>query len=452
MKIKVIEKSYDEVMRLKSRRKRHRRPIKPNIFFRTLMKVVAAPDLKNANFKSEKIGMERLGDEPALFLMNHSSFIDLEIVADLLFPRPFNIVTTSDGFIGKDWLMRHIGCIPTNKFVTDTTLVRDIMYAIKKKRSSIVLFPEAGYSFDGTSTTLPETTAQLIKHLGIPVVMIHSYGAFSRDPLYNNLHKRAVDVNATETYILSPEDIERLSVEEIDDIVHREFSFDSFEWQFEHNIKIDDPTRAEGLNRVLYKCPHCLAEGKTVGDGTTLTCSSCGATYELNEYGHLDYKGEGEGKFTHIPDWYLWEREMVREEILRDEYAVDVPVDICMTVDTTKLFRIGTGRLTHGKDGFVLEGDGSSFRYEQKPMASYTVNSDFNWYELGDIISIGNNEHLFYCFPRIEGDIVAKIRLASEELYKIVKAKANAEREARRAEREAERAKSAAEANHNTQA
>ena len=42
------------------------------------------------------------------------------------------------------------------------------------------------------------------------------------------------------------------------------------------------------------------------------------------------------------------------------------------------------------------------------------------WYELGDVICIGNGEHLFYCFP--QGNVpVAKARLAAEELYKLHK-------------------------------
>ena len=71
--------------------------------------------------------MDKLGrKEPCLYLMNHSSFIDLKIVATILYPRRFNIVMTSDGFVGKRWLMRSLGCIPTNKFVTDTALVRNM--------------------------------------------------------------------------------------------------------------------------------------------------------------------------------------------------------------------------------------------------------------------------------------------------------------------------------------
>jgi hypothetical protein len=36
------------------------------------------------------------------------------------------------------------------------------------------------------------------------------------------------------------------------------------------------------------------------------------------------------------------------------------------------------------------------------------------------MISIGNSRHLFYCFPKKQEEtIVAKARLAAEELYKL---------------------------------
>ncbi len=420
MKIKIIEKPYSAVIaEHRAKKEKHQRPIKPNIFFRTLMKLAALPDLFETRFRCERVGMERLGKkEPAFFLMNHSSFIDLEIVADVLYPRPFNIVATTDGFIGKDWLMRQIGCIPTKKFVTDTTLVRDMMHSVKKLKDSIVMYPEVGYSFDGTATTMPDTLGKCVKMLGIPLCVITTYGAFTRDPLYNNLHKRKVDISAKVEYVLSSEEIAKMSAEEINEIIKEKFSFDAFKWQRENHIKIDEPLRAEGLNRVLYKCPHCMTEGKMHGEGIYLECTACGAKYRLDEYGSL--VGENvEARFSHPPLWYAWERETVREEILRGEYSLDIPVDIMVSVDTKNLYHIGEGRLTHSTEGFHLTDNLGELDYTQKPTASYSVNSDFNWYEIGDIVGIGDGECLYYCFPRCEGDIVAKVRLAAEEIYKL---------------------------------
>lgn len=396
----------------------HQKPLKQYFVFRLLLLIVSLWDLWRTRFTYRLIHMERLSkNEPCLILMNHSSFIDLKVAARLLCTRPFHIICTLDGFVGKPRLMRLIGCIPTRKFMTDVTLVRDMVYATKTLKSSILMFPEASYSFDGTQTPLPDSLGKCLKILKVPVVMIRTEGAFSRDPLYNNLQLRKVRVSAEVEYLLSPEEIDAKSPQELNDILKEKFTFDYFRWQQENKVCIKEPFRADGLNRMLYKCPHCQTEGKMLGQGTTLSCQHCGKTYELTEYGYLKCEG---GVFTHIPDWYRWERECVRQEILSETYRMEIPVAIYMLVNTDIICQVGEGTLTHSKDGFHLTGCEGKLDYRQEPLASYSLYSDFFWYEIGDMICIGNEHAQYYCFPQDCGDIVAKTRLATEELYKIV--------------------------------
>ncbi|MBE6931560.1 MAG: 1-acyl-sn-glycerol-3-phosphate acyltransferase [Ruminococcaceae bacterium] len=417
MKIKVKDMAYEDVLRLP--KKAHKRPLKPSPFFRLVMRAASVPDLLATRFSFTKIGMEKLGrNEPCLVLMNHSSFIDLEIAATVLFPRPFSIVCTTDGFVGKGWLMRLIGCIPTQKFVTDLSLIRDMQYAVRERGNTVVLFPEAGYTFDGTTAALPDSVGFCVKKLGVPVVMVQTYGAFLRDPLYNNLQKRKVKVSAEVRYLLSPEEVATMRPDEINAKVRDAFAFDNFRWQQENEIRITEPFRADYLNRVLYKCPHCLAEGKMIGRGITLHCPDCKKTYTLTETGRMEAV-DGQTEFSHIPDWYAWQRQCVRKDLEEGRYSLSVPVDICMLVDTKCLYRVGEGTLTHTAEGFTLTGCDGKLHYSQKPAASYSLNTDFYWYELGDVISIGTTDALYYCFPKEGVDLAAKTRLAAEELYKL---------------------------------
>ena len=426
MKIKAIKRSYNEIIEeFRSTKHTHVKPKKPSILFRTLMKVVSIPDLLATGFKCKKIGMDKLSKkEPAFFLMNHSSFIDLEIVASSLYPRPFNIVTTTDGFIGKDWLMRQIGCIPTKKFTSDTTTVRDILHAVKKLNSSVLMFPEAGYTLDGTATVIPDTIGKCVKMLGIPLVMIKTYGAFSRDPLYNNLQKRKVKVSATLELLLTKEEVNSASPEEINEIVQQQFTFDGFRWQKDNNVRISEHFRADGLERVLYKCPDCLQEGKMKGRGIKIVCENCGAEHELSEYGEL-VPINAKTTFNYVPDWYKWEREEVLTEINSGAYALDAPVNIWISLDTKKLYDVGEGRLIHNENGFRLTSTDGAINYEHKPLASYSICADFNFYEVGDVIALANPECIYYCFPKDQTVPVAKARLAAEEIYKKVYAAKN---------------------------
>lgn len=421
MKIKTKVLSYQQVMDIPV--PAHHKPMKQLFLVRLILRIASIPDLLSTRFKCTKIGMEKLGKrQPCLVLMNHSSFIDLEIASTILFPRSFHIVCTTDGFVGKNWLMRFLGCIPTKKFMQDVNLVRDMVYTTKTLKSSVLMYPEASYSFDGTATPLPDSLGKCIKIMGVPVVVIQTQGAFARDPLYNNLQKRKVKVSATMQYVLSPEDIAEKSAAEINEIIQSHFAFDGFRWQQENQIRIKEKFRADCLNRVLYKCPNCNSEGKMIGKGIHLTCHHCLKQYELTELGYIKAL-EGETEFDHVPDWYKWERECVRKELENGTYKLDVPVDIYMMVDTKCVYKVGEGQLTHTTAGFSLKGCDGAIDYKQSPKSSYSLYSDYYWYEIGDMVSIGDDRAQFYCFSKREGDIVAKTRLAAEELYKLVTAK-----------------------------
>lgn len=416
MKIKQKKKSYADVVKIPAPARI--KPRKPLFILKWLIKALSAVDLFRLGARFTQSGMEKLGKkEPALILMNHSCFLDLEMAEHYFYPRSLSIVCTSDGFVGKEFLMRSIGCIPTQKFVPDMNLIRDMSYALKTLGTSILMYPEASYSFDGTATPLPSSLGGLVKLLKVPVVTMITYGNYLKNPLYNELQVRSVKVGAHVKYLISPEEAKTLTELEINERIQGEFSFDNFAWQKENGIKITEPFRADGLNRVLYKCPHCMTEGKMVGKGITVKCQECGVSYTLCEDGSLSCD-KVEVKFTHVPDWYKWERDQVRDEIKRGEYKLDIPVEICVMADYKAIYRVGEGRLVHDENGFVLTGCDGQLEYRQTPVFSYSLYADYFWYEIGDVICIGDRKRLYYCFPK-GCDVVAKTRLAAEELYKM---------------------------------
>ncbi|MCQ2772994.1 MAG: hypothetical protein MJ238_06980 [Bacilli bacterium] len=69
-----------------------------------------------------------------------------------------------------------------------------------------------------------------------------------------------------------------------------------------------------------------------------------------------------------------------------------------------------------------MKDDKGNTVHEQKSLACYSLYSDFYWYEVGDIVSIGTQEIRHYIVPE-EKDVVAKLRLATEEIYKLLQTK-----------------------------
>ncbi len=418
MKIKTKASTYEKVMALP--RPSHKKPMRPNFLLQTLIRILTIPTLLKTRFSYEKHGMDKLDPkEPVLILMNHSSFTDMKLASAIFYPKKYNIITTTDAFIGMELLLRLVGCVPTQKFVNDITLIRDMEYILKEKKTSILMYPEASYSFDGTATALPRKMGVLLKKLGVPVVTVITQGAFARDPLYNGLQLRKVKVRADVTCLFTAEEVKSKSVAELDAALDAAFGFDNFRWQQENKVVIDAPFRADGLNRILFRCPHCNTEGQTEGKGIHWTCHACGKQYVLTELGFLKAT-DGDTKFDHIPDWYAWQRQQVRQELSDGTYRLERQVDIGMMVDYKAVYMVGSGLLVHDSEGFRLTGCDGKLEYTQGPLANYGLYADYLWYEIGDVICIGNRDVLYCCFPK-GGDCVAKTRMAVEELYKLKK-------------------------------
>ena len=418
MKINTKEMSYEQV--LKQPRLKHKNPMKPQMWLATIVRIVCAPTLWKTKFSYTTERMDLVKDQPCLILMNHCSFTDMKMAYGIFYPKKLGIVTSVDamtGILGK--LMRLLGCTPTHKYVADMSLIKDIKYMLKENKTSVLMYPEAGYSFDGCATAIPKRLGTLMKRLGVPVVTVITQGAFHRDPLYNMLQIRDVKVSAHVKCIATAEEVKEKSVEELDALLEEAFSFDNFAWQRDNKIEIDVPFRADGLHRILYKCPHCGAENQMEGKGIHLTCHSCNKQWTMDKYGQLA-ANDGTTEYPHIPDWYKWQRECVRKELEDGTYLLDTDVDIIVQVNLNCVYKIGSGHLTHNLDGFHLTGGDGKLDYSQSSTFSHTLYSDYYWYEIGDVIGIGDNEFSYFCFPPKDVS-VTKARLATEELYNMKK-------------------------------
>ena len=418
MKIKITPEKYSRVISKDT--KRRARPSRPNIVFRTLMKLAALPTLKLAKFKCTKIGLEELhSGEPCLFIMNSSGNIDYSIIASALYPRPYNIVTGYDSFAFSATLARLFGCIPAKRFAPDTDAAKDVNYAIKHLGSSVVIFPEELGELDGSPSDFSERLGEFIKKLGVSVAVIHTYGAYLRKPAYT-VQKRSVPLSADVKLMLTRKEVKAKSAQQINELLREEFSQNCFEWQKENVGLIDAPFRADCLERILYKCPHCYTEGKMLGKDTTLSCSECGASYKLDELGALQVK-QGKPKFRSIPDWYRWQGECLKAEIASEDYSVSLPVRICMSASPGRIYYVGSGTLTHTKDGFALSGANGKLSFKQSAKSSRGVYVAFNWRSFGDVIALSGSKATYYCFPEVEQSVIAKLRLAAREAHKISK-------------------------------
>ena len=152
-----------------------------------------------------------------------------------------------------------IGGICKRKFTTDLQLIKNLEYAVKHKRVPVI-FPEARYSLCGTTAIIPPALGRLCKHLNVPVVMLMMHGHHINSPFWNLTDRKVKGLEAEIRPIIKKSELQNLELDEINERIQEAFQYDEYKWQLENNIHVTYEGRAEGLHKVLYKCPHCGKE------------------------------------------------------------------------------------------------------------------------------------------------------------------------------------------------
>ena len=395
-------------------------PIRQPIYLTWLIQVLSKMMLLGKDYKVEKIGMDGL-KPPYILLSNHMSFIDFELVSLGTYPNRVNNVVNIDGFYRRPWLLEWIGAICTRKFTTDFHLVKSIRKVIERG-DILCMYPEARYSPCGTTSYIPETVGALIKMNKVPVVVAIHRGNYLRAPFWGYHKKRKLPLHTTLTQIITAEESATLSVDEINSRLAEAFVYDEYKYQKDNGIIIDEPFRADGLHKILYKCPHCKAEFKTESEGAHIWCTECNKKWLLREDGELQAT-TGDTEFTRIPDWFEWERREVRAEIEGGNYRFEDECEVYSLPRCYKFHRLGKALLIHdAEEGFVLQGfyRDRDYHIQRAPLEtnSLHVEYDFPHVKGTDCIDISTSKDSFYCFPTCDRS-VTKLSLATEEIYKL---------------------------------
>ena len=409
-------------------------PIRQPIYLMWLIWFLSRILLIGKKYKVEKINMEGL-KPPYMVLSNHMYFIDFELAAQITYPHRVNNVVSIDGYYRRPWVMEWIGAIGTRKFTMDLHLIRSIKKSLQRG-DILCMYPEARYSPCGTRSYIPETVGMLVKRNRVPVVAIVHHGNHLMTPFWNFRTPRKVPLHTTATQILTAEQIDAMSVEEINAAIRDGLAYDEYRYQKDNGILITEPYRAEGLHKILYQCPHCLAESKMDSKGTELFCTECGKRWNLGEDGTLAAL-EGETEFSHVPDWFEWEREQVRGQIERGEYSFSDEVEVYSLPRCWRFEKLGGATLRHDpEEGFVLEGEhnGAPYRIHRTPLQTNSLHIEYDYCYIKpfDCVDISTENDSFYCYPKKQ-NVVTKLAFATEIIYQ------NHEQEARH--RKAERVK-----------
>ncbi|NLE12781.1 MAG: hypothetical protein GX628_03775 [Clostridiales bacterium] len=394
----------------------------PNRFLVWLQYVLSRLTMPNVPFTYEKIGIEGL-KPPFILLSNHMQFVDFKLTAQITYPLPLCNIVAIDGYTHRAFLLRAIGSIPKRKFVTELNTLRSIRRVLDKG-AVLSLYPEARYTPIGTLAPLPESLGVMCRRMKVPVVIIKHHGNHLQKPFWDQHRPRRVPLHSVMKLILTPEQIASMSSEEVNEALRREMYYDEYRYWQESGFRITEPYRAEGLHKVLYRCPACNTDFSMRSSGAELYCKSCGKRWELGETGFLAAK-EGETEFNHVPDWFEWQRGCVREEILAGDYFFEDDIELYSLPGVDRYHYLGRGRLRHDLNGFLITGyhNGAPIRIERKPLSIHGLHVEYDYFRVlkgRDAIDISTENDSFFCFPERQL-MLTKLSFATEEMYSLAR-------------------------------
>lgn len=397
----------------------NKKPIKPKWYLK-LLEYVAAPFYLWFNKGKVKVEKEvKKIKGPYLILATHASFMDFPQIVCGIMPRTTGWVMSVEEFRRGDWLMGGIGGMPKRKFTHDITTAKHILYYLKKLKHTCTIFPEARFELAGVNERLDGALGKLCKLADVPVVMCKSFGNFINSPQWSKHPYRKIRQEAHIYQLLSKEQLKDMSAEQVQETIEKAFIKDEYKWQVEKNLHTKCKDRANGLYRILYKCPVCGKEFMMNSGGTNLWCEHCGAKWQMDTLSRLKGINTDKG-FSHIPDWYNWEREEVRKEVMANEYRFEDDIRIEDYYSSkTGCIPVGQGHVVHDKNGFTITGmvDGRPFEVKKSVSSMYSVHIEYDFLGRGDAFDIATDKTTYFMFLKNAKNYLTKMHFATEELY-----------------------------------
>lgn len=361
---------------------------------------------------------------PVLVLANHGAFCDFYMLFTSFKTYNINYVMAIDAFYDfSPFLVQFIGGIAKRKFSTDLALMKNLKYAVNELKDTVVIYPEARYSLDGTTSYLPESLGKLAKFLKVPVYTLNLSGNYVSDPQWNK-YKARLPLEAVIKETVSLEELNELTADEINERIKTDLTYDDWAWLKNKGPILKKKNRAYNLNAILYQCPECKTEGKMQGEGCSITCCACKKSWTMGEDGQLTATS-GETKFSHVPDWFKWQKQNVRDAVLSGDYHVEFEADVFTLPDATGYVPQGKGKFVQTSEKTTLYvnlyGEDKVIEYSGTQLES--VHVEYNYKGDGDFLDFSIADDSVWLRPIGVKDVITKVSLATEEIRDLAKSK-----------------------------
>ena len=310
---------------------------------------------------------------PYVLLPNHVSYWD-PVFVGFFVPDLVYYVTSDRQFRGKLWgrLLSLVGTIPKSKEISDFETVRSI-FSVKKKGGVIGIFPEGRRNWDGHSLPPLYVTAKLLRALRLPVIVPIIKGAFLALPRWSDTPKKG-KVTVDFQMGFTPEDLGRMSVDEIYQKIGSLLEYDEYSHQRKNMIRYRGRNRAQGLELAIFVCQACNEIGRLRSRGNSFACDACAHTVSVTEYGFFSLNS----RFESVREWNIWQLSRLEEVVTASDddspILVDGPVWIYKGYRSDAMIDRELGTLSLFRSRVIFEGkSGSTTEFPISSIAGVNV-------------------------------------------------------------------------------
>ena len=287
-------------------------PYRRHVWIYRFLSVLVRPVLRaKFNLSGEKLQ----ADGPFLLVSNHVTGWDPLLVGVCLDGRQAYFVASEHifrlGLLTKllHWLLAPI---PRRKASTGMDTVKACLRHLHAGHS-VCLFAEGEQCWDGRTGPIFPATGKLAKSSGAALVTFRLEGGYLSLPRWGKHICRGA-VHGHPVGVYSPEELKKLSPQEINALIERDIAEDAWERQRQRPVRYRGKRRAEGMERALYACPACRRLGTLRTEKDRIFCP-CGFERTYTEYGFF----APEEPFASIADWDRWQSELLQSRAFEHE-------------------------------------------------------------------------------------------------------------------------------------
>jgi len=372
--------------------KQNKRSILVYRFVQFLSWIVASLLFKRKILRNEIKGKKG----PFVVIANHQASLDfVNLIGATRTPMTFVISHSFYSSLPIKGFMTRMGVIPKQQF---QTTLRDMrrMREVIDRGDVLVIYPAGLMCEDGLSTPIPTATYQFLRWLRTDVYVARTSGTYFAMPKWTS------GMRAGRTYLdiyklFSKEELEAANLETVKQKTDEALDFDAYREQEKLLVKYQKNDDIEGLENVLYVCPHCKSEfTMQVKDKSTIFCTECGFAQKSDEYGFLHRVGEVGSEVRYVSDWSRMIYADLKDKIERGEdMTMCAATDVYMIDDKKpKFVEVGQGHVGLKADGFVID---ATIRGEQVHLEVPIVSFASLPFKPGKYLEIQNGDDIYRC-------------------------------------------------------